>query len=286
MPTPQAADRFGLAELLRLGTDFHRLASLLVDQKPITQRIRQLDDHQVAAVIPARWVIRAHRDRHELLFLRYRHPILISVAGVDLEYERPVTTEFSIDDFSISSSATTEHHCARGHHRSESNGRATRDHPDKIARLPSSATAKASAERQFWLRDVRIYIRAMLGGVNRRATVWIQFVGFVIVAAIAVRSPLFGSYGPVNESQCVRVEDAAVCVDRRGSELEVRADGLRPGSSLRFDGESLPVSPSGGIEGRWFFETNEHTLRGPIFIEARAASGTSFAGTVEFWERT
>jgi len=139
---------------------------------------------------------------------------------------------------------------------------------------------------QFWLRDACIDIRAMLGGVSRSTTVWILFVGFVIVAAIAVRSPLFGSYGPVNESQCVRGEGAAVCVDRRGSELEVRADGLQPGSSVRFDGDRLPVSSGGGIEGRWFFETNEHTLRGPIFIEAQAASGTNFAGTVEFWERT
>lgn len=63
-----------------------------------------------------------------------------------------------------------------------------------------------SAGRQFWVRDVRIDIRAMLGGVNRRTTVRILFVGFVIVAGIAVRSPLFGSYGPVNESQCVRGE--------------------------------------------------------------------------------
>ena len=148
----RSADRCGLAQLLRIGTDFHRLASLLVDEKPITQRIRQLNDHQVAAVIPARWVIRADRDRHEQLFLRCRHPIVISVAGADLEYERAVTTEFSIDDFGISSSATTEHHCACSHHRSKSNGRATQDHPDKIARLPSSATAKASAERQFGSR--------------------------------------------------------------------------------------------------------------------------------------
>ncbi len=139
---------------------------------------------------------------------------------------------------------------------------------------------------QFWLGDACIDIRAMLGGVSRRTTVWILFVGFVIVAAVAVRSPLFGSYGPVDESQCVRVEGAAVCVDRRGSELEVRADGLQPGSDVIFDGDRLPVSSGGGIEGRWFFETNEHTLRGPIFIEAQAASGTGFAGTVEFWERT
>jgi hypothetical protein len=138
----------------------------------------------------------------------------------------------------------------------------------------------------FWFKVALVDICAMLEGVKGRTTVWILFAGFFIVAAVALRSPLFGSYGPVNESQCIREGGAAVCVDRRGSELEVRAEGLEPGSSVRFDGERLPVSSSGGIKGRWFFETNEHTLRGPIVIEARAASGPSFAGTVEFWERT
>lgn len=133
--------------------------------------------------------------------------------------------------------------------------------------------------------SARVDIRAIVGGVSRNSTLWTLLAGCLVVAFV-FRGPLLGQHGPVEESQCVRGDGAAVCVDRRGSDLEVRANGLQPGSDVKFDGDSLPVSSSGSFEGRWFFQTNEHTLRGAIFIEAKAASGTSLAGTVEFWERT
>ena len=103
------------------------------------------------------------------------------------------------------------------------------------------------------------------------------------VAAFGFRGVLFGVRGPVDETQCVREAGSAVCVDRRGSELDLRAEGLVPGSVAVFDGERFGVGDDGELLFGATFETNEHTLQGPIDIKARASNGRAFAGTVEFW---
>ncbi len=122
---------------------------------------------------------------------------------------------------------------------------------------------------------------ATLDGVIRRLARWTRAVGFTFAVAWAFAGSFFGWSEPVNETQCVRSEEAAVCVDRRGTELEVRAEGLRPDSAVSFASHRLPAGADGSIEGRWFFRTNGHTLRGSIHIEARAASGGGFAGTID-----
>ncbi len=105
-------------------------------------------------------------------------------------------------------------------------------------------------------------------------------VGLLVVVAVGGR--LLGCKGPVDATECVTADSSAVCVDRRGSELELRAEGLLPGSRVLFEGDPIPVDTDGHIEARWFFEMNTDPFTGALTVEATAANGAKFGGELEF----
>ncbi len=103
----------------------------------------------------------------------------------------------------------------------------------------------------------------------------------VLLAVVLLGRPFFGCRGPVDATRCVTQDTAAVCIDKRGPELEVRATGLLAGSSVEFNYDPIPVTSTGAIDGRWFYITNEYWPTN-LRVEAVTAEGMTLAGTVEF----
>lgn len=80
---------------------------------------------------------------------------------------------------------------------------------------------------------------------------------------------LLGCGSGFETTECLRSEEASVCVVRDGGILEVRADGLRPESNVEFVSplfgpNEIPVSGDGDFDDWHFFDSRDSTFEGVV----------------------
>lgn len=98
---------------------------------------------------------------------------------------------------------------------------------------------------------------------------------------------LLGCGSGFETTECLRSEEASVCVVRERGILEVRAEGLRPDSNVEFVSpvfgpNEIPVSSGGDFDGEHFFDSGNSAFEGVIALSATTADGAALSGELAF----
>jgi hypothetical protein len=105
----------------------------------------------------------------------------------------------------------------------------------------------------------------------------------ILVGVVA----LLGCSNESNAKQCVSAGDAEVCGTPDGGAVQYTASGLEPGSSVTFTEpgigtNEIPVSESGGFDGKVGLLSASGSYAGTISVVATAADGTALVGDLTF----